>query len=98
MLKENLFGVIGNLWSAKNDYRIRKCFAQHFSKNSNGIYVPDIAGKADDIRFFGSDSFKNFFDRFVYGSFDDLAKMFFFAIGFYSGKKAPGSKRGMNIF
>ena len=40
-------------------------------------YVPDIAGKTNYVRFFKNNSFKNFFNRFVDGSFNNLAGVIF---------------------
>ena len=56
-------------------------------------YVPDIAGKTYYVRFFKNNSFKNFFNRFIDGSFNNFAGVISGRISFYSGGKTPGRKR-----
>ena len=56
-------------------------------------YVPDIAGKTNYVGFFKNNSFKNFFNGFVDGSFNNFAGVISGRISSYSGGKAPGRKR-----
>lgn len=56
-------------------------------------YVPDITGKTNYVGFFKNNSFKNFFNRFIDGSFNNFAGVISGRIIFYSGSKTPWRKR-----